>query len=474
MHPGALLAILLSAAAAAGAWCWLLYEREGDERERRNAEQRQAAMLTAKDQEREALLSQLKKEKLAEVDKLQSENSDLRRQLADAIEAAKPPPTAAEVAERVRSVRELAFTRVLEFVALPSEQILQRLADAAVAGVTPEMAEARVRAARAMGFVDQDFDYRAAVVNLAQAKPGGFHDAAAGRLYYQLDSPLARADARELFASAVLPVLIGQNFPAPAGEPDNDDALLAAQSLARGDASAARVKFSLSDQARTNFDKGQAPAPPPQPAGPQFMVELWKWSEDAGNLFVQELLQKGGMPAVNAAHARPPRSSAEILHPADLYLAATPFEPVKVRFPDATVNGVAPLFNNVAGEVLSYFLIRKTHPVDEARAAAAGWAGDRYLVWPGDKARGDHVFWRTEWSTEKDAREFFAAMRTGLMSRHLIPWQQEYDAVPQQFRVDDPHRSIRLRHSGKTVTLLDATDAAFAKAAEEKFVAPGP
>lgn len=473
MHPGALLALLLSAAAAGGAWCWLLYERQGDGRERKNAAQRQAAALTAKDQEREALLVQMKKEKQADVDKLQAENSDLRRQLADALEASKPPPTAADIAERVRSVRDLAFARVPEFVAVPSEEILQRLANAAVASLTPEQSEARVRAARAMGFVDQEFDHRSAVVNLAQAKPGGFYDAAAGRLYYQSDSSLARADTRELFASAVLPVLIAQNFPPPAGEPDNDDALLAAQALARGDASAARVKFSLSDQARTNFDKGQAPAPPPQPAGPQFMVELWKWSEDAGNLFVQALQQKGGLPAINAAHARPPRSTAEILHPDDLYLAATPFQPVPVNFPDPAVNGTAPLFSNVAGEVLSYFLIRKTHPVDEAEAATVGWAGDRYLVWPGDKTHGDHVFWRTEWRTEKDAEEFFAAMRAGLMSRHLIPWQAEYDAAPQQFRVDDPHRIIRLRRAGQSVTLLDATDAAFAKAAEEKF-APGP
>ncbi len=472
MHPGAVLSSLLALAAAGGAWSWMLYQREGDAKVRAAETMQYSQLLAAKDQEREALLTKAKQEKQEALDKLQRENDDLRQKLAEALEVAKPPPTPGEVAERVRAARELAFVRVPEFVAVPSEEIMQRLAAQAVVGVTPEMAEARLRAALAMGFADTEFDYRAALVNLAQAKPGGCYDAATGRFYFQSDASLARADSRELFAGALLPVLLAQNFPAPPPESDNDDALLAAQSLARGDASFSRVRFSLSDQARANFDKGQAPAPPPPLTGPQFLTELWKWSEDAGNLFVQALHQKGGPAAVNAAYARPPRSTAEILHAEQLYAATPPFAPVAVTFADTTVNGTAALFTNVAGEAGAYFLVRKWFGVDESETATVGWAGDRYVVWPGSKEHGDHVLWRSVWTTEKDAEEFFAAARSGLMSRLLIPWQKEYDAVPQQFRVDDPHRILRLRRDGKTVTLLNATDPAFAKAAEEKFAAP--
>ncbi len=456
MHPGAVLWSLVSLAAAGGVWCWTLYERKTEERIR------------------EAREFQSRQEHTAALEKLQRENDDLRRQLAEALEAAKPPPTAPEVAERVRASRELAFARVPEYVAVPSEEILSRLAAQATAGLTPEVVQTRVRAALAMGFVDSEFDYAAAVANLAQNRPGGFYDESSGRFYYQSDSSLARADSRELFAGALLPVLIAQNFAAasPAPEPDNDDALLARLSLFRGDASFSRVRFTLSDRARANFDKGQAPAPPPVPTAPQYLTETWKWSEDAGNLFVQELHQKGGLAAVNAAYSRPPRSSAEILHMQELYFAPLPFDPVKVSFPDTSVNGVPALFSNVAGEAGAFFLARKYFAVDEAEAATAGWAGDRYVVWPGPAEHGDHVLWRSVWITEKDAEEFFAAQRTSLMSRHLIPWQKEYDAVPNQFRVDDPHRIIRLRRDGRTVTLLSATDPAFAKAAEEKFPAP--
>ena len=472
MHPGAVLTALLSLGVAAGAWCWVLYERNTGKSQSGQADARLVADLQAKVDERESSLTKLKTEHQAALDKLQTENKDLRRQLAEAIEAGKPPPTPAEVAERVRAARELAFARVPDWTPSTVEEIRQRLATLVSSGLTQEEADARVRALVAMGFVTEKFDYRTAAVNLAQVKSGGFYDGATGKFLYQSDASLARADSREVFAGAVLPVLIGQNFNLSGTgiEPNNDDAVIALQALAAGDANFFRVRFSLADQLRANNDRGQAPAPPLQPDAPQFLTEMWKWTEDAGNLFVQSLHQKGGTTAINLAYTSPPRSSAEILHPEKLFLSETPFKPVKVTFADAAVNGTAPLFTNVAGEAASYMLIRHWADVDTAENATVGWAGDRYLVWPGSQEHGDHVLWRTVWTTEKDADEYFAVMRAGLMSRHLIPWQKEYDAVPGQFRVDDPHRIIRIKKDGKSVTLLNATDPAFAKAAEEKFL----
>jgi hypothetical protein len=57
-------------------------------------------------------------------------------------------------------------------------------------------------------------------------------------------------------------------------------------------------------------------------------------------------------------------------------------------------------------------------------------------------------------------------MRQILMQRFSIPWLREYDAVPGQFTVNDPRRLIRLvlQPDGKTVTLANCTDPAFADA----------
>jgi len=450
MHPGAVLTSLLSLAAAAGVWCWSRYEMRGFD----------ASLI-----HKAALLQERQQQ-------LEQENTALKQKLAEALEAAKPPPTPDEVATRILTTRELVFRRVPRWTPSTAEEIIKRLSTSAVAGLTPEVADARMRAAVAMGFVASPFDYREAMASLAAMKPGGFFEPETGKFYYQSDASMARADTREVFAGALLPVLLAQNFAgaAPPVEPDNDDAALASQALAFGDASFTRVRFSIADQGHANFDRGQAPATsPPAPNAPLFLAEMWKWSEDAGNLFVQTLHGKGGLASVNTAYRRPPQSSAEIMHAEKLYLADPPFAPVKVAFPDPAVNGTAPLLSNVAGEIGAYFLIRTFADMDYATAATEGWAGDRYLVWPGSKDHGDHVLWRSVWTTEEDAKQFFDALRRGAMHRHLIPWQKEYDVSPDQFRVDDPHRIIRLQRTGKTVTLLNATDPAFAKAAEEKF-----
>ena len=55
-----------------------------------------------------------------------------------------------------------------------------------------------------------------------------------------------------------------------------------------------------------------------------------------------------------------------------------------------------------------------------------------------------------------------------LMQRFSIPWKQEYDTAEGKFSVSDPRRIVRLSlgADGKTVTLLNATDPAFAAALE--------
>jgi hypothetical protein len=404
---------------------------------------------------------------------MEGDNMRLRKQVGDEMEAKKPPPTVDEVAARIAATRELAFQRTPVWTPASVEEIISRLSAKAAAGVKPDATEVRVRAYLAMGFVTEHFDYAGAIANVGVMKPGGYYDVETGKFYYQSDASLARADSRSALAGALLPVLIAQNFPAAVPQPlesDNDDASRARQCMAFGDASFARVRFSVSDQLTYNSDRGQGPfGPPPNPVAPQFIADLWKWSEDAGSSFVQTLHQKGGLAEVNKSWQRPPRSTAEVLHPDKLYLAEKPFTPVSVTFPDMTVNGAAPYFTNVAGEIAAYFVLRTYADVDYCTAATEGWTGDRYAVWTGSKEQGDHLLWRTMWATPADAKEFFDALRRIAMQRFEIPWQKEYDAVPDQFRVDDPHRIIHIVRKDNTVTLINATDPGFARGMDAKF-----
>ena len=391
-------------------------------------------------------------------------------QLKATLEAAKPEPTPDSIAAQFKELRGLAFDPPPQWSPLPVEAILDRVKVQVEQQLSAESAGARSRAALAMGFHSETFDYRAATISLAQMTNGGFYDAAQNTFFYRKEASLKRADGREAFIGGLASALTSRKV-SNAGnllDPQEDDTALALRSLASGDANAARVRYSLADQLNMNFDRNGAPAvPPPNYSAPVYLAELWKFSQDKGSQFIEALAGQGGNAAVDAAYARPPQSSAEILHP-DLYLANPAFQPVKVVFTEMGIAGQSPYFTNTAGEIGTYIALRSWLKSDEATTASEGWAGDRYAIWPGVEGIGDHVFWKTVWRTGKDAQEFYNLMRRVLMQRFSIPWRKEYDALPNQFRVDDPRRVIRLvvNSDTMTVTLLNAVDPAFAQALE--------
>ena len=411
----------------------------------------------------------LQKQLVAAESRLSSLTAETNR-LKQALEAAKPAPTPDSLAAQFKELRGLAFAPPPQWSPVPMQTILDNVRTRVEAQLPAESSQARSRAALAMGFHSEPFDYRGAVVSLAQMTSGGFYDATANSFLYREEAALKRADGREAFIgglASALTVLKAGNT-GNLYDPADDDAALALRSLMSGDANASRVRFSLADQLNLNFDKSGAPAaPPPNYSAPVFLAEIWKFSQDKGSQFIEVLAGQGGNAAVDAAYARPPKSSAEILHP-ELYQADPPFQPVPVTFAEPVIAGQSPYFTNVAGEIGSYIALRSWLGVDEATVASEGWAGDRYAIWPGEEGVGDHIFWKTVWRTEKDAQEFFDQMRRVIMQRFSIPWRKEYDAIANRFSVDDPRRIVRLKlESGtRTVTLGNATDSAFAAALE--------
>ena len=411
----------------------------------------------------------LQKQLIGAESRLSSLTAEVDR-LKQLLEAAKPAPTPDSLAAQFKELRGLAFEPPPQWSPVPLQTILDKVRSQVESQLPVESSQVRARAALAMGFHSEPFDYQAAAVSLAQMTNGGFYDAAANTFFYREEASLKRADGREAFIGGITTALTARKA-GDAGnlhDPGDDDRAIALRSLISGDANASRVRYSLADQLNLNFDRNGAPAaPPPNYSAPVYLAELWKFSQDKGSQFIEVLSGQGGNQAVDAAYARPPQSSAEILHP-DLYLADPPFQPVAVSFADPVVAGQSPYFTNVAGEIGTYIALRSWLGVDESTAGSEGWAGDRYVLWPGEAGVGDHVFWKTVWRTEKDAQEFFEQLRRVVMQRFSIPWRKEYDAVPDRFSVDDPRRNIRLVLDAgrKSVTLLNATNPAFASALE--------
>jgi hypothetical protein len=109
---------------------------------------------------------------------------------------------------------------------------------------------------------------------------------------------------------------------------------------------------------------------------PAAVRELDAFPAEAGPAFAAALTAGGNDPLA-AAFAEPPRFTASILHP-DRYLAKAPLVPV----PPPSVNGRVQS-GGVFGELMTTATLADTLASDGAAKAAAGWAGDAYVLYEG-------------------------------------------------------------------------------------------
>lgn len=128
-----------------------------------------------------------------------------------------------------------------------------------------------------------------------------------------------------------------------------------------------------------------------------------------GLQFVAAVQGRGGWPAVNNSHRRPPSTSEQVLHP-NKYFAREPGESIEVVDNRALLGaGFSRIEEDTLGELELGVYLGQESPSKTDEAAAAGWAGDQLAVY----RRGDEVavVWWTTWDNDEDAEEAFRAAR---------------------------------------------------------------
>jgi hypothetical protein len=129
-----------------------------------------------------------------------------------------------------------------------------------------------------------------------------------------------------------------------------------------------------------------------------------------GLQFVAAVQGRGGWPAVNNAHRRPPATSEQVLHP-EKYFAREPGE--RIEIPDnraVLAAGFERIEEDTLGELELGVYLGQGHPSGTDEEAAAGWAGDMLVIY----ARGKQVavIWWTTWDTDADAEQAYRAARS--------------------------------------------------------------
>jgi hypothetical protein len=129
-----------------------------------------------------------------------------------------------------------------------------------------------------------------------------------------------------------------------------------------------------------------------------------------GLQFVAAVQGRGGWPAVNNAHRRPPVTSEQVLHP-EKYFAREPAEVIEISDNEEVLAaGFERVEEDTLGELELGVYLGQGHPSGTNEEAAAGWAGDHLAVYRRGKAAA--VIWWTTWDTDADAAEAYAAARS--------------------------------------------------------------
>jgi hypothetical protein len=218
--------------------------------------------------------------------------------------------------------------------------------------------------------------------------------------------------------------LVDQHHPAPAAA--TFDAQMAWAALRMGDAEVVKhliwTSGKISDETvkkvageTAAWEKGESKLA--SAVVPRMFVRAGEFPWRRGAVFALTQYAAGKL---EAAYARPPASTEQILHP-EKYAAGE--QPVAIDPAAAAeflaAKGYAPAYKTTLGE-LGVAMVLETHfPKEDLAAVSEGWGGDTFGVYEKEGA-APLVLWITEWDSAEDAVEF-QTQAFRLMKRVLPP-----------------------------------------------------
>jgi hypothetical protein len=390
-------------------------------------------------------------------------------------------------------------------VETPPESRARRGAELAAAAVNPELA-ARLRLWERLGLVPAGTGPDKILGPSLDAAATASYDPLGRRLFVPAWIPLA--EQRPALAHALAHALDDARFSLRdflgidlEGRRHLDgDAERARLALVEGDAALTALELDdahgvltgAHSRAALASDIAGAPAPRGALA---WTRTLSTFAHADGLAFVARVRARRTWSAADALWADPPRSSEQVLHP-EKYDAHEP--PAAIATPKAAALGAA---REVASDVLGELGVRAwlapAVPGAIAERAAAGWGGDRAILFatpdgapsgpdagtPGSSDGGapspagagarerTFVLWSTVWDDVTDAEDFARAAAPALA--RLAGGTRAGDEDPHRFAARGPDGTYALAWRGSAVALLVSAPESAVPALEE-IVAPPP
>jgi len=330
-----------------------------------------------------------------------------------------PATVYATIENQVIAIRGLKPKDAVEPKILDDAGLKKLVSDSFSKDNPPEVVAANERILKAFGLLPADASLTDLYINLLGSQVAGLYNPDQKTLFVVSRSGQLGGAEKTTFAHEFTHALQDQNFDLGSlrldeiGQGDRSFARLA---LVEGDATLSMSIWQI--QNLTQAELGQmlaAAASDPSTKVlldmPPILRETLLFPYVQGLSFVQGLQASGGWPAVDAAFAKPPASTEQIIHP-EKYASGE--APIAVTLPSDLAarmgSGWKVGLEDTFGEFQLAIWLRGNTAIGTggANAAAAGCGGDRISVLDGPNGSWAVVL-RTAWDTPADAAAFESA-----------------------------------------------------------------
>lgn len=374
-----------------------------------------------------------------------------------------------EILEKVSKLRGLEIKRPVKSGLKTKDEIEQSVVKDLDESTTPEEFAATQLTLAKLGLITKDFLLRDYVVKLLREQVAGFYEPKTQEFYMAAWVPLS--EQKTVMAHELMHALQDQHFNLRRFEkwPKGDsDAELAAHALVEGEATIMMYQYafelegarfdvtklgSLTERMLADEAPDDASKYPVLAGAPAVLKQGLQFPYIYGAGFVQQVLKSGSWRAVNDSYAHLPSSTEQIMHPERFLARDNPVKIEAVELADLLGPDWKRADSDVSGEFGYQVALREFIDKAVARKAAAGWGGDRYLLYENKKNGATLLLQFSAWDSPGDAREFFDAYSERTEKRYKVSGEETPGAQSRVYKTSEGFVRIDLR--GVDVVIIE-------------------
>jgi hypothetical protein len=319
------------------------------------------------------------------------------------------------------------------------------------------------------GLIPPEMDYVNFMLKLLSEQVGGYYDPGKKALF--IAGWLSADEQKPALVHELTHALQDQYFDLNGmakrdRKAHNDDAALAHQAIAEGDATAVMLDYLLEPAGRNYLQlpdlvfimRTQLSLMNNQfevlKGSPEYIKEILVFPYSYGAAFMQKArAHNEPWSVVDKIYADLPSSSEQIMHPEKYLGQRDNPKPVEVEDPTPQLGKAWKITcKNVMGEFGLYLLLKLQLSEESAKNAAAGWGGDQAILVEENGSNNSAVFFESTWDDKEAADRYYGALANWLQKKYA---QGRKTAESENgFAMLSAGEYISIRRRGNNVRLI--------------------